>query len=139
MYVFIFHIYSLLTFLWPSSFHVSDRLGATRNWEILFASSRLQHFLFLRSIANIKILLLSNTNTKSKIYEISIFQTCFFFQYFCFSNLINLDPMKSRIIITAIDNPTIQIVPQLSQGNIFVITFTINKFTRSSDIKNLQH
>ena len=31
--------------------------------------------------------------------------------------------MKSRIIITAIDNPTIQIVPQLSQGNIFVVIF----------------
>ena len=31
--------------------------------------------------------------------------------------------MKSRIIITAIDNPTIQIVPQLSQGNIFVKIF----------------
>ena len=37
IYVFIFRIYSLLTFLWPSAFHVSDRLWATRNWEILFA------------------------------------------------------------------------------------------------------
>ena len=80
VYVFIFHIYSLLTFLWPSSFHVSDRLGGRRNWEILFASSRLQHFFPLKSIAFIKISPLSNTNTKSKIYEISILQTCSIYQ-----------------------------------------------------------
>ena len=68
---YVFHIYSLLTFLWLSAFHVSDRLGATRNWEILFASTRF--FCFF--------------NPDCNIFSSDILLLLLLSKWFCFSNL----------------------------------------------------